>query len=294
MLDDLRIYNYALSQPEIVNIMGLSSIQVPLPSAEELFEKARRYDRSRNYEDAKYYYLQIFQHHPDSPEANRARLDISKIEILSMFNPEQIDLVQEVIDKLIADFSKHPYLAEALYTIAERYQHARKLEKAKALYQYIATNYPDTDYAFESLNKLTILYINARNDAQAGQTLEKLLQNFSKHPDLADALYEVVKRWEEYGEYEAAQIIYQQIMQKIPDSSHDSLSLDLSRTNVISLIEEGDYSQAQQTLDTLSCELRVILPPVTGCMWQRYATQRRGNFCSIAMVCWKTAYLTNP
>jgi len=256
MLDDLRIYNYALSQAEIANIMGLSSMNVSPPSAEMLFEKARKYDRERKYEDAKYYYLQIIQHYPDSPEANRARLDISKVKVLSMFDPEQVDDVPTALDKLIADFSKHPYLPEALYTIAERYQYARKPEKAKALYQDIATDYPDTDYAFESLKKLALLYVDEGNEFETRQTLDRMTQKFSGRPDLADALYEVAERYEwKWGKYKEAQLIYQQIIQQSPGGSPaEGGTLNLSRMNVISLIESGDYSQAQQAIDKLVAE----------------------------------------
>jgi len=251
MLDDLQIYDYALSQAEIVNVMGLSSINVSPPSAEVLFKKARRYDKARRFEEAKSTYQQIIHYYPDSPESDRAYLDISKIDVLSMFDSKQKSATQEVIDRLIVDFSKHPYLPEALYSIAERYQNARKYEQAEALYKKIITDYSDIDSALKSLKKLAILYIDAENETKAQQTLGEMNERFSGRPDFADALYEVAERYEwKWGKYEAAQTIYQQI-QKFQGNSPPMLSLALSRMDVISLIESGDYNQALQVFNTL-------------------------------------------
>ena len=264
MLDDLRIYDYALSQGEIMSLSGKKAgekVLVSFPSAEVLFEKARRRDKARKFEESKDFYEQIIQHYPDRPEADRAKLDISKIGVLSIFDTKfdsekgaaaQDAAAQAALDRFIANFSKHPYLPEALYSIAERYQNARKNEQAEALYQKIATNYPDTDYAFKSLKKLTILYVDAEKGAEVRQACDKLTQNFSRRPELADALYEVAERYEwSKGRYKEAQTIYQQIIQQFPDSSYAKLPLALARTNVISLIEQGNYSQAQQDINKL-------------------------------------------
>ncbi|MBN1804987.1 MAG: tetratricopeptide repeat protein, partial [Sedimentisphaerales bacterium] len=255
MLDDLRIYNYALSEAEVAGMIGANKIYTSSPLAEIVFEKARRYDRSRQYEDAKYYYQQVIQRFPESLEADRAPLDIRKVEILSMFKPAEVDSVLKEIDRLIGDFSEHPYLPEALFSIAERCKHARKPEWAKDLYKTIITDYPDTDYALESLKALTILSIDSANSIEAEQVLEKLNQRFSGRADLADALYEIAEAYERSGGgYEKAQTLYQQINQQFPDIQHPGLSLGLSRTNVISLIEKGDFEKAQQDTDKLVAE----------------------------------------
>jgi tetratricopeptide (TPR) repeat protein len=69
---------------------------------------------------------------------------------------------------------------------------------------------------------------------------------------LADALYEIAKRYEWVrGKYEQAEPIYQQIIQNFPDSSYAMEQLDTSRTNIIYLIESGNYSLAAEALTTL-------------------------------------------
>ncbi|KPL19193.1 MAG: hypothetical protein AMJ75_12690, partial [Phycisphaerae bacterium SM1_79] len=329
MLDDVRIYDYALSQAEIVNIMGRSELRVPLLSSAALFELARAREQARKYGEARSVYQQIVQQYPDSPEAGKARLDIPKMDVLSLFDSKEdaaaqaaldslianysqdpnlpevlyemgkryqdsdkyeransiyqkitthcpgteyalkaqrnlaisyismkkIDDAEQALNKLIQDFPSHSGLPKALLSIAEIYRKSKKHERAEALYQNVAANYPRTEHALKAQKKLAIVYIDSDDDPNAQQAIDKLSQEFSGDPNLADALYEIAKRYEWVrGRYQQAEPIYQQIIQNFPDSSYAKEKLDLSRTNVIYLIESGNYSLATGALNTLLAE----------------------------------------
>jgi tetratricopeptide (TPR) repeat protein len=93
------------------------------------------------------------------------------------------------------------------------------------------------------------------SEEKAQEAIDKLADEFSGDPNLADALYECAKRYEWVrGRYEEAQPIYQLIIQQCPDSSYAREQLDLARTNVLYLIELGNYGLAAEALTKLLSE----------------------------------------
>jgi TolA-binding protein len=330
MLDDVRIYDYALSQAEIVSVTGASTLRLPLLSSEALLDMARRYEKSRKYAEARSIYQQVVQQYPDSSEAGKAKVDIPKMNVLSLFDSKEETAAQAALDSLIADFNDHPDLPEALYevakkryqdsgkyeransiyeeitthwpgseydlksqrnlvisyismgetsqarealdklalefdedpglagallSIAEIYRKSKKYEEAKSIYETVVTDYPGTERALKAQKKLAIVYIDVGDDPNAQQAIDRLAQEFPGDPNLADALYDIAKRYEWVrGKYEQAEPIYQQIIQNFPDSSYAKEKLDLSRTYVIYLIESGNYSLAAEALTTLLAE----------------------------------------
>ncbi|MDH4240144.1 MAG: tetratricopeptide repeat protein [Phycisphaerae bacterium] len=327
MLGDVRIYDYALSQAEIVGVTGAGALRLPLLSSEALIDMAGRYEKSRTYGEARSIYQQVVRQYPDSSEAGRAKIDVPKMNILSLFDSKEEAAAQAALDSLIADFNDHPDLPEALYevakkryqdsgnyeransiyekittqwpgseydlksqrnlvisyismgetsqawealdklaqefdddpglagallSIAEIYRKAKKYEEAKSIYETVVTDYPGTEHALKAQKKLAIVYVDLDDDPNAQQAIDRLAQEFPGDPNLADALYEIAKRYEWVrGKYEQAGPIYQQIIQSFPDSSYAKEKLDLSRTNIIYLIESGNYSLAAGALTTL-------------------------------------------
>jgi TolA-binding protein len=159
---------------------------------------------------------------------------------------------RQALDKLAGEFSSEPGLAGAFLSIAEIYRKAKKYEEAKSIYETVVTNYPGTERALKAQKKLAIVYIDVDDDPNAQQAIDRLSQDFSGDPNLADALYEIAKRFEWVrGKYEQAAPIYQQIVQSFPDSSYAKEKLDLSRTNIIYLIESGNYTLAAEALSNL-------------------------------------------
>ncbi len=327
MLDDVRIYDYALTQAEIVGVIGAGTVRLPLLSSSDLLNMARRHEKSRKYDEARSIYQQVVQQYPESSEAGKAKIDIRKMNILSLFDSKQEAAAQAALDGLIADFPKDAYLPEALYevakkryqesgeyeraqsiyekiitnwpgseydlksqrnlvmsyistertgqarqaldklasefssdpglagallSIAEIYRKSKKYEEARSIYETVVTDYPGTERALKAQKKLAIVYVDLDDDPNTQQAIDKLAWQFSGDPNLADALYEIANRYEWVrGKYEQAAPIYQQIIQNFPDSSYAMEQLDLSRTNVIYLIESGNYSLAAEALTTL-------------------------------------------
>jgi len=248
MLDDLRIYDYVLSQAEIANIMGLSSIQVLPPSAESLFDVARQYEQAEIYTQAKSIYQQIVGQNPNSPEANKAKLDIPKTQILLLFESGQNEAAQAAIDKLIADFSQNPYLPEMLYGVAKEYQDSDEFERAINIYQKIATHCSSSDYAIMARTNIILSYILMNRISDSKQALNQLIEEFQGHSDFPKAIYEVAEPYKEAGEQELAEDFYKTIITKYPVTDHALKSL---KKLIVLYIETGKDNKAQQSLNVL-------------------------------------------
>jgi len=82
---------------------------------------ARKYEGLKNYEGAQAVYQHIIQQFPDSPDANTAKLGISKLDIYLLIESGNDSNVPSAVDKLIADFNDHPGLPVAVFVIGEEY-----------------------------------------------------------------------------------------------------------------------------------------------------------------------------
>ena len=104
LIDDLRIYNYALSHAEIVAVFGKNEIHLLSRFPATLYDIAKRYDGLKKFEEAKGVCQLILQQHPDSSSAYGAQLYLSRRNIMSLIKSKEYTTAQTELDNLIADF----------------------------------------------------------------------------------------------------------------------------------------------------------------------------------------------
>ncbi len=223
---------------------------------EALFWIAERYKWSGRHERAKSIHQQVIQNHPDSSWAGKAKLGISMTDVLSLIESGKYSQSEEALDKLVADFSGHPDLPEVLYRIADGYKWSGGYQQAKDVFQQVIQNYPDSSRVGDAklgISMTDVLsLIMSRNYSQAEEALDKLVADFSGHPDLPETLYSIADGYKWSGGYEKAKSVFQQVIQNYPDSSRvGDAKLGISMTDVLSLIASGNYSQAEEALDKL-------------------------------------------
>ena len=90
-----------------------------LPAA--LHGIARRYEELSRYEKARSIYQQIIQGYPDSSYASKAQMDVPKVNVLLFVESGQTEAVWTALDGLLADFTDHPDLPEAVFRIGKKY-----------------------------------------------------------------------------------------------------------------------------------------------------------------------------
>jgi TolA-binding protein len=256
LIDDVRIYNYALSQAEVVSVMGETEIDVPLSLPVTLYDIAKRYDMLKKFEEAKGVCQLILQRYPDSSSAAGAQLYLTTRNIMSLIKSKKYTTAQEELDSIIADFNDHPDFAEALCSIAQSYEWPRKFEQAKSIYERAAQLDPNNPYVAEAqfnapkLHIFSLIKSGDYNDAE--DSIDKFTADFSKHLALPGVVYWFAKEFEAAKKYQRAKVIYQQVVEQHPESSHAAKALlCVPKMDVLSLMESGNDSAAQTVLDEL-------------------------------------------
>jgi TolA-binding protein len=256
LIDDVRIHNYALSQAEIVSLMGKSQITLPEPVPATLYNIAKKYNGLRKYEEAKGVCELILKQYPKSSPASNAQIYLSKRNILSLIESKDYAKAQETLDKLVADFVGHPDLPEAMYAIAERYELPGKYEEARSLYEQIVQLYPDSPYAAKARYDGPEIYIfsliASGKYIEGQQAIDKFVVDFGKHPKSPGSLYWFAKRLDAAGQYEQARNIYQDLAWQYPNDAHATKALiEVSKVDALTFIESGDDAAAQKVVDNL-------------------------------------------
>ena len=228
-----------------------------LPCA--LFWIGRKFEWSNKYDEAKDIYQQIIQNHAGDSYAQRARIGLPRIEVLTLVVSNSLEEAEVALDKLLADFATNPDLPGSLYWIAERYRWAHKWEDAKDLYRKIIQNYPDNPYAVEArlgLARLEVLALIASdNYGAAKKALDKLVTVSPTNPDLPETLYWIAEDFRWANQYETAKSTYLHIIENYPASSYASRArLGFAQANICSLISLGQPEEVQAATEKMKTE----------------------------------------
>jgi len=185
-----------------------------------------------------------------------AELKQAKSNILSLIRQNNFAEAQSQTQKLTADFAGHPDLPDTLYWIAERYKWSNRFEDAKRVYQQIVQKHPGSSYAgkaklgFSRADVLSLII--SQNYNQAKVALDKLIADFAGNPELPETVYWVAERYKWENRFEEANRIYQQVIQKYPDSPWaGKAKFGISSAEAMSIVVSQDYDQAKEALDKL-------------------------------------------
>ena len=205
--------------------------------SEALYDIAIRCERANSYELSEDIYRRIIQRFPDSVHAGKARLDASKLDILSLIKLEDSSSAQAALDSLITDYPGHVHLPEVLYPIARSYEDRGEYERAGHIYEQIVQQFPDSSHATKAqldVQKSQILScIDGENDRGAETAIDSLVDDFRGNQRLPWALnyiarqyYDEAQQLESEGFIEQAKdtgqramAIYEIIIEQLPPSS---------------------------------------------------------------------------
>ena len=222
-----------------------------------LYHIARSYQWSRKYELAENIHQELILRYPNSDTADRARLDVARIDILVLIKTGDYNTAAVKIDKLLEDLSGHPGLPALLYAIAKEYEVQVKYEEASNIHQRIIQQWPDNSYSSQSRfnfprTKILTL-IESGNYAEGKAEFDKFAEQFSGHSKLPKAVYDIARKYEWLRQYEEARRLYRQVTERYSDSSAaGKADLGLSRINALLPIESGDYEAAGEEVEKLS------------------------------------------
>ncbi len=224
-----------------------------------LYGIANQYEELKRYEEAKNLYQQILQQYPDSPVAAGAELHFSRFNVLSQIAAGNETNAETEINSIESKFQSHPDFPWYIYSVANQYEELKKDDKAKAIYQRILQQYPDSPVAggarlhFSRYNVTSL--IASGNDTAVRSEIGGIAADFPGHPDLQWYFSNIANQYEQLGKYSVAdevKSLYQQITQESPNgSSKTKAGLQYSRAEVQFLIISQKYDEAKAALDKL-------------------------------------------
>jgi TolA-binding protein len=249
---------YSRAQEAVDTLISDFSSDPCLPDS--LYWIAERYRWSHQWEKANSIYGQIRTGYPGTVAASRANLGLARAKVLSLLVAEDYIASDKALDKLLVDFAGHPDLPETLYWIAEGYRWGGKYEKAKKLHQQIIQNCPDSSYSSKAALGLarasTLSLIISRDYDKAEIVLDKLISDFSGHPDLPDTLYWIAKSYRWSDRYEKSKELFKRIIEEYPQNSaagkaRQQFQVVVEGIDVFALIESGREQEAQDAINKL-------------------------------------------
>ena len=134
---------------------------------------------------------------------------------------------------------------------ADKYRKNKQYEQAEKLCQDIVRAHTGTDYALRAQKKLVILYILMERQADAQAALDKLIADFTAHPDLPMHLYPVARRYENAGNQDKAKSIQEFTGQRWPNSVYAKAPLHIPEAEILSYIKRKRYRKAEMAIDEL-------------------------------------------
>jgi len=149
---------------------------------------------------------------------------------------------------LLANFSGHKDIAQAVHDIAYRYRCANKQDKANQIDQYVVDNWPGSDYAVLAQMDLAKSYVNLGETKAADAAFDTLLTNFSGNALIARAVHDIAQQYRGTRKYEKANQLYQYVIDNWPKAEHALWSqADLIK----SYLALADDPNAQEAVDKL-------------------------------------------
>lgn len=224
-----------------------------------------RYHQLKRYEKAR----EIFQYVVDNwPKAEYA-IWSQKSLVGSSIQLGDDDATEAAIEKLITVFFEDERIAEMLGQVAGTYRKVKNYEKALELYQYVLDNWPDSEQAIRSQRGIVLSNIGLGDDPNTEAAIEKLINNYSGHKHLAEAVYHVARKLKDDAK---AASLYQYIIENCPDSEL-AIKSEAKIGNIN--IRLGDLNAAQVILDGLLADYSgdPVLPKAVAVMGDGYYNQ---------------------
>jgi len=117
---------------------------------------------------------------------------------------------QAALSKLLADYSDHEKISEAIEGIADSYLDSNKYTQARQLYQTVLNNWPASEYAIWAQQGLVLTCISSKDEAGIIPAFDKLISDFSHNKDLPQAISDTVWAFAKYGEDDVGTLQYYQ------------------------------------------------------------------------------------
>ncbi|MFB0551673.1 MAG: tetratricopeptide repeat protein [Phycisphaerae bacterium] len=123
------------------------------------------------------------------------------------------------LNKLIRDFRGDPNLPALVYKVGWYWElEEEKYEPAEVVYEWLAKEYPDSQYGVWARGKLLGLDIKRGEDDNLLVGIDSLIEDFARHPALPKALWFVAMGYRSVSKHTQAIEVFEFLREQCPDS----------------------------------------------------------------------------
>ncbi|MFH1371312.1 MAG: hypothetical protein ABII09_08530, partial [Planctomycetota bacterium] len=172
-------------------------------------------------------------------------------------NRKDYAAAQAGIDNLFAGFANNEHLCDAIHSVAYRYRQSEKTAKADELDKYVLDNWPSTESAMWSQVDIINSNIDSEDYASAQTGIDNLLTRFSSNENMANVLHGMAYKYRQAQQTAKADELDQYVLDNWPSSKIALWArMDMALSNVASLINDGNDSEAQAALDSVIADFK--------------------------------------
>ncbi len=212
-----------------------------------IFSLASAYEKAGDYENAVKYYDRLLSYHRNSPLAIKAQIRIG----ICYFNLKDYESsILELNNPMLLNLPENLY-SESLYLLANSYFKTGSYSKAEKIYREIIDRYPESDVIREVKYALAWSLFQEKDYSNAFLIFDSLSEGGDSIAEKSFLWKSEAKRYS--GEQGIAFIIYQQFLDKYPESdyrgyvyyqmgvvNYDSKKTDLSEGYLSSAVNSAD------------------------------------------------------
>jgi len=160
-----------------------------------LYEIAEKYSRNEAWPYAEALYGRIAADYPKDKYGLKAKLGVSRTNVLSLIMSQDCNQAEAALDKMVADFNNNPYLAEAVLIIGLQChdgglskenqgltEQARyRFEKAVEICDRVINEFPDYSFVPEACCRAGDCYYKLGKQEESIQRYQKVIDDYPKY-----------------------------------------------------------------------------------------------------------------
>jgi len=236
---------------------------------DSLYKIVKTFEHQKKYEKAQQLCERLIIHYPDSDVSRRAAIYKEELHIEQLINDDDLAGAQKAADSLIEDFNDNPDLADTLYKIARKFRSKLDYAEGAKYFEKITKLFPDSKAADKARLDISVMEITsaigepgadpngAVTEPNATDAIKTLTAEPGTHPELAEGLYRLARRYDGSKYYQQAKQVYQYIVDNYPGSSGAKWAvIDIPRIDIIKLVLDARFADANDAFDDFVAEFR--------------------------------------
>ena len=214
----------------------------------ELTELADDYRGQNKWAQARELYEYCLKNWPQSEDAMRLELYVA----MATIKLGEYEKADQAIDSLASTYADNPEIGSELTELADAYGSQNKWAKARELYEYCLTNWPQSEDAMRLTRYVARATIKLGEYEKADQAISDMISTYGSDPKIGSELTELADDYATDRNYEKAASLYTQVVDTWP-AGEGAVPAQTRLARMY--IEIGDYTKAAQAVEKLKNEL---------------------------------------